>query len=758
MNAFAKRYFVWISLIFLAFLSFFFLNSFLKISFIFLLILGIFVLFLLRKRIRGANTRIVLVLVILAAVLGLVRGGILLIQNGRFVQKYEGEHTVVGYVSSVEADRSFCGELIVRIESIDGESVAADVLMVAEGDAELWRGDFFRCTVRALPLGQYQNSVYLKNKDPNKYPLVFVLKSDAEVELLESEFRPRLVLSGLNSRLSSMLKAKLGTRAGGLASALLLGNRELLADETLRDFRRAGVYHMLALSGMHVAILIGILEYILKNLYVPKGVRVVILAVLSGFYIALTGFIPSACRSMLMLWMLYASYLVGGSRDPMTSLFFAVSLIALVDPVAIADLGLQLSFLSTFGVICSSIIMKSSKLFKNREKSEHISKKILRAIISSLVATLCVSVATLPALAVFFGEFSLATFVTNIVIGLICEIFMVLSLVTLVLPYSGVLTVPVVKVSVAVCDMMLGMVGAISDLEFTVVSLAYPGVTVLSFILLIACVILLAVRIERRWLLGVPCAAFALVFAVIAAITAVQSMERVKSEFIVGDSLILTSGQGAYIVDASDGGYGTLYEAARRTKAAYHTEIEAVVLTHYHRQHTVSLERLSKQTKLRRVLLPMPKDSAEGSIMSSIVRVLESEGVEVYIYRADEPIDVLGGKLSVSARAFIRGTSQPAFLVSYAKDSDRITLIEGRYFDSYFGELAPDPRLREADYVIFGSEGSAAKESFKLFEHLERAKEVSFCDFETMEKSDFEAYMEQVDIYFDTEYKKYILK
>ena len=65
---------------------------------------------------------------------------------------------------------------------------------------------------------------------------------------------------------------------------------------------------------------------------------------------------------MLMLWVMYLSLLLQRKRDVLTSLFVAVTIVVLLKPSAVLDVGLQLSFLSTFGVICSSVICKKLKL------------------------------------------------------------------------------------------------------------------------------------------------------------------------------------------------------------------------------------------------------------------------------------------------------------------------------------------------------------------------------------------------------------
>ena len=268
-----------------------------------------------------------------------------------------------GYILEISSSEEYASEYILRVENVDGKRQKIDLILIAEYNPELERGDFVAFEGEIIKTESYQKAIYLRNNNKYDYPMACVIKSNQEIEFLDKEFRFPLIFSNLNSKLSATLKANLGTKNGSLASALLLGNRDLLSDSTLRDFKRAGVYHLLALSGLHVAILIGILEWILKKCLVPAKFRIILLGSISLFYIALTGFALSACRSMLMLWVMYFSLLLQRKRDVLTSLFVAVTVIVFLKPSAVLDVGLQLSFLSTFGVICSSVICKKLKLF-----------------------------------------------------------------------------------------------------------------------------------------------------------------------------------------------------------------------------------------------------------------------------------------------------------------------------------------------------------------------------------------------------------
>lgn len=762
MNAFTKRFFVCISLIFLGFTAFSFQNNILIFFLIFLSFLTVFYFFMSKTKKKYKNLKLVCILLLCASVLGIFCSGVQTLRCNRLVEEYSGEHRVSGYVKEVSVRENFISEYVVNIEELDGKSVNFDMVLVASYKCDLTRGDFFELTGRIYSTESYDDYEFLNNKNVYDYPIICSIDDSVEIVYCESEFRIPLALSGLNSRASSILKAVVGKNGGTLASALLLGNRDLLPADTLRDFKRAGVYHMLALSGLHVAILIGIFDWILKKMLSPRGIRILVLTVLSLFYVALTGFALSACRSMLMLWIFYLSLLIGKQRDTMTSLFLAVFVIVLINPSSILDVGLQLSFFSTFGVVASSIIANKIKWFKESESEDGIKKyllRIVRKLALLMLSSVCVFIVTLPLIMVYFGEVSLATFFSNLFMGLLCEVFMVVSLITLLLSSNSFLRVPFASFSSYIADFITDTVSFISDKEGVMLSLEYPNIERLVWGLFVAFVLLLAIKYSRKWLIFLPGVVFAILLCISILIYGALRDDFVRAEYLSNDTVVLSSGDEVYICDISDGSYGALYEGIQLARENCFTEIDGIVLTHYHSDHIVTLSRLSKAFKIHGVFLPMPQNRDEDIIVRSIVRVLKSESVPVYIFENGRELDILSGKLYVSPRAYISGYAHPCVGISFEHGEERVTVLGKSYFDTYLAYSGLlDAYIEDSDYLIFGADGRNPQREFELFSALKNGCEVSFSDFGLMNKSDFEEYLDKHRIYFNVEYKKYDLK
>ncbi len=159
-------------------------------------------------------------------------------------------------------------------------------------------------------------------------------------------------LWALRERIFQAQLAGGGETNGPLISAMLLGSRAVSIPFEIRDaFRRVGLSHAIAASGFHTAIILGVLMFLTRPL--PKNRQVQIGAGALILFGALCGFAPSAVRAVLM-GLAGLAALSGENRIQPTALLLAIAVaMLLVNPLWSEDLGFQLSFLATLGLIVS---------------------------------------------------------------------------------------------------------------------------------------------------------------------------------------------------------------------------------------------------------------------------------------------------------------------------------------------------------------------------------------------------------------------
>lgn len=158
------------------------------------------------------------------------------------------------------------------------------------------------------------------------------------------------------------LLATLPDEVRGVASSLLLGDRTLLTDELRERFAEGGVLHLLAISGLHVGILLGLLSLMLRSLKVSsRGMSTVLLCCLL-WYVFLTNHRPPVLRASLLAGFTLVVTARGRRSDLINLLAVCALLLLLWSPADLFDVGAQLSFLAMGGIAWSLRRISSREL------------------------------------------------------------------------------------------------------------------------------------------------------------------------------------------------------------------------------------------------------------------------------------------------------------------------------------------------------------------------------------------------------------
>lgn len=145
-----------------------------------------------------------------------------------------------------------------------------------------------------------------------------------------------------------------------LAAALIFGERDFFNPETERSYQKIGIVHLLAISGLHVGLLTGMLYFISIRLGVTKEKTEMLLMAFLPLYTVMTGLAPPVIRASAMLLLLIGSKRYSVKMNPLDAISAAFMIMALLQPGIIYDTGFQLSYSVSFSLILSApVIMKT---------------------------------------------------------------------------------------------------------------------------------------------------------------------------------------------------------------------------------------------------------------------------------------------------------------------------------------------------------------------------------------------------------------
>lgn len=207
---------------------------------------------------------------------------------------------------------------------------------------------------------------------------------------------------------------------GAVLSAMLFGRTEQLSPELRRDYSRAGISHLLAVSGLHLAVLVMLLTGFLRFMKVsPRQISLCTIAAVLLF-MGLTGFSQSVTRAGIMLLLLTAAQLIGRDADARNSLGLAAILILLQNPYAVFSVSFQLSYLAALGILAFTKPLAEWYSLRVWKISLPELKKRSRwryGILNGLSVSVCANLLTLPVVCREFGYVSLVSPMTNLMIA-----------------------------------------------------------------------------------------------------------------------------------------------------------------------------------------------------------------------------------------------------------------------------------------------------------------------------------------------------
>ncbi|HAK46522.1 MAG TPA: hypothetical protein DCO79_11470 [Spirochaeta sp.] len=221
-------------------------------------------------------------------------------------------------------------------------------------------------------------------------------------------------LAEYRAQLAGMIAARcneMGPAAGGLFAALFSGNRDGLSVEESSIFRRAGCSHILALSGMHLGILSGIILLLLKPLPGRK-VSFAVSCVIIFAYLFLTGFGISLVRAAVMYFCCGAAMVFYREFRGIDVLLLSFIVLVLIEPSSFYTAAFRLSFLAVGGIILAAPTV-------NRILRPYMPSFLRLPLSASIGAQLFV----IPLLAQLFGEIYPAGLAAGIILAPLVTVF-----------------------------------------------------------------------------------------------------------------------------------------------------------------------------------------------------------------------------------------------------------------------------------------------------------------------------------------------
>ena len=495
-------------------------------------------------------------------------------------------------------------------------------------------------------------------------------------------------------------------RVSGFLTAELTGDKSAMDDGDYLAMQETGLAHLFAVSGLHCAFLVTLLALLISR---RQRLLCAVTIPLLLFYMVMVGMSPSVVRACIMQIFLLIAPLFRRGSDPLTSLAAALLVILLCNPFAAASVSLQLSFSATLGMV-----LLSPRLYKlltgwYKGKCRPL-RTALCFVAANLSATLSAVVFTAPLTAWYFRIFVLVAPLSSLLAVPAAGWSFMAAFVTVLL---GFVWLPLASllgwISWALVRYILWIANGMMSWRYHAVYFTNPYL-IYWLLFLYAAFIGCAATPDgkRKYLLASALSVLTLTAAIWVNRQDYQYgvLTALTLDVGQGESVILTSGGETALVDC---GSSNSYKdpgglAADTLHSMGVRELSAVVVTHYHADHTNGFYEVLRRIPVQTIYLPDIED--EYGVRERLVSLAEEKGAQV-TYVTKETADTLGDTvLTIYPPVQSGGDLNELGLTALASAGDFDLLITGDMSGSTEKKLVETYALPDIEVLVVSHHGS----------------------------------------------------
>lgn len=570
---------------------------------------------------------------------------------------------------------------------------------------EITLGDTLTATANVIDVSRGsgdENNLYYQSNDIS---LLGVQRGELTVEKAEKtplSCYPVLLTEKLKDRVDLIFPED----TAGFAKAILTGERSGLSFETRNTLSVAGITHIIAVSGMHVSLLVGLV--MLLCLQRRKLATLISIPVMI-FFAAMLGFGASVTRAVIMNTVLLIAPLVHRENDAPTSLGLALLLLLAFNPWAIANVGLQLSFSCMAGLLLLAPrivkwLMKRVNEDELREKHA-LAYRLLRGAAATAAASVSATVFTAPLVAGAFGSVSLIGPLTNLLT------MTALSAAFTLCFLAGLAAFVYAPVGAAIAWLASWLIRYALWVSDRLARIPYAAVytdsgyivawLVTAYLMIFVFLLCRRERYKVRLLLG--SLLVTLVGAIFFSMHSSAGITLKVFDVGQGQCIFLQNDKNAVMIDC--GGDEDEYngeQAARALLTSGYTGIDALILTHYDTDHTCGAMQLLSRIRVKRLIVPDIPDQTGNR--ETLLRYAAQADIPVLLVRQDLKLNFGSGTLYLFApeEPDIRNASLSALM----SDEEYDILITGDMDAAAERILLAEKDLPDLEVLIAGHHGS----------------------------------------------------
>lgn len=422
-------------------------------------------------------TKKVLILIIITSI---ISNFIVLIQNKRYENLYKDKEilNITAVVESNCQEDEYENTYIIKIKEpkkYKGTKLYLKVnkklnKKVEYADKINIKGEFVTPNVATNYEGfNYKN--YLKG-----LKIYGIIKAQ-NIEIVDKN--QKLLIFRLSNNISIKIKENidkiLSEEQSSIVKGIILGDTTQIEEEIQENFKTSNISHILAISGMHVTYIVLGINLLLRKRTSKKLVKYITVITLI-FYMFLVGFSPSIVRSSIMIIILIFADIFYRKNDTLNAISISLLFLLIYNPFLIQNIGLQLSYLGTIGIILfHKISIDILKKFKFRKIKYKKTKKTNR-LKEILSVTISAQIAILPFILYHFNILSTYFIITNLLVSILIGPLIIYSIFIIFLSFISIQISQIFSIILKIGIKILVLISKISEWDFSKIYIPTPNI------------------------------------------------------------------------------------------------------------------------------------------------------------------------------------------------------------------------------------------------------------------------------------------
>lgn len=605
------------------------------------------------------NSKVIFILMISS----ILSNGIVLFQNNQYENLYQdGENIqITGIVVSQKVEKQYYD--LYQVKLLDSKPFRL-YIQVSKKSKELEYGDKVRLQGKySKPseqrnYGGYDDKQYLKT-----------LKIVGRVKVNQVEIIAKKQINGIlqfannmNLKIKEKIKPTFAEEKLAILKGLLLGETEDIAEEVRETFQISNISHVLAISGMHISYIIMGLQLLLIKVMGKKKTRIVTIIFLI-LYAFITGFSPSIVRAVSMGIITIGSGLVYRKSDVWNSMAISLLGILLYNPFLILNVGLQLSYLGTIGIILLRSTVLKIFSYKKRKKEGKINEKVKEILAVSLSAQIMI----LPIMVYHFNTIGIYFLITNLLVSIIIGPIIILGFFCMLTSFIFSPITNLISLPLNIGLEILNLISKFSELPLSKIYLPTPSI--IAIILYFTGVLvgnqiysiyhlnhltsthkrvkniiaLFQYKFRQKKKKYLKCTLIIFIVFMIGIPMIPKSLKIYFVDVGQGDCTFIVTPQNKTILMDGGGSITDNFDVGKKTLIPYlldrgYTTIDYVMLSHFDQDHVGGILSVLEELKVKNVIIGKQFENSEN--LQEFLEIVNEKNIKVNVVEAGSRIHI----------------------------------------------------------------------------------------------------------------------